>query len=244
MVEIVARCPEELLYDLPDDLIGKVWKGKWRGQRQTWFLMRFLGEDADVNIAHAGARIPRLEMGGARRAAGADRAVQARLYRDMLEAFAALSCSPARWRSAPAPPALERVAMAGLSSIEAAAVAARARGAPMLDQVDGLGRGQQRLAQPRRAAQTSPALLADAFAALPGELALRDAAPVEAMAADGRLDAIAHGRNLHLDGPPRGAGAAAAHRPYGHGVRAPITHFQKRVLARAKACSAAPASPT
>src|SRR3954468_14564934 len=44
-VEILARAPEQLLYDLPDDLIGKVWKGKWRGQRQTWFLMRFTGED-------------------------------------------------------------------------------------------------------------------------------------------------------------------------------------------------------
>jgi putative (di)nucleoside polyphosphate hydrolase len=50
-VEIVARCPVELLYDLPDDLIGKMWHGKWRGQRQTWFLMRFLGEDGDVNLA-------------------------------------------------------------------------------------------------------------------------------------------------------------------------------------------------
>lgn len=50
-VEIVARCPTELLYDLPDDLVGKMWKGKWRGQRQTWFLMRFLGTDKDVNLA-------------------------------------------------------------------------------------------------------------------------------------------------------------------------------------------------
>jgi putative (di)nucleoside polyphosphate hydrolase len=49
-VEIVARCPEELTYDLPSDLVGKMWKGKWRGQRQTWFLMRFLGEDEDVNL--------------------------------------------------------------------------------------------------------------------------------------------------------------------------------------------------
>jgi putative (di)nucleoside polyphosphate hydrolase len=49
-VEIVARCPEELTYDLPDDLVGKLWKGRWRGQRQTWFLMRFLGEDEDVNL--------------------------------------------------------------------------------------------------------------------------------------------------------------------------------------------------
>ena len=50
MVEIVARCPTKLTYDLPDDLIGKIWKENWRGQRQAWFLMRFLGEDEDVNL--------------------------------------------------------------------------------------------------------------------------------------------------------------------------------------------------
>ncbi len=49
-VEPIARCPVELDYDLPDDLVGKLWKGKWRGQRQTWFLMRFIGEDSDVNL--------------------------------------------------------------------------------------------------------------------------------------------------------------------------------------------------
>jgi len=53
LVEIVARCPAELYYDLPDDLVGKLWRGRWRGQRQTWFLARFLGEDEDVNIATA-----------------------------------------------------------------------------------------------------------------------------------------------------------------------------------------------
>ena len=52
-VEIVARCPVELRYDLPDDLIGKLWKGRWRGQRQSWFLARFLGTDADIDIATA-----------------------------------------------------------------------------------------------------------------------------------------------------------------------------------------------
>lgn len=50
-VELIAEAPGEFFYDLPDDLIGKVWKGKWRGQRQTWFLYRFLGEDADINLA-------------------------------------------------------------------------------------------------------------------------------------------------------------------------------------------------
>jgi putative (di)nucleoside polyphosphate hydrolase len=50
-VEIVARHGEELYYDLPEELVGKLWKGRWRGQRQTWFLARFLGTDEDVDIA-------------------------------------------------------------------------------------------------------------------------------------------------------------------------------------------------
>lgn len=50
-VELVATAEEELLYDLPQELIGKLWKGRYRGQRQTWFLFRFLGEDSDVDIA-------------------------------------------------------------------------------------------------------------------------------------------------------------------------------------------------
>lgn len=50
LVEILARSTGELLYDLPDDLVGKLWKGRYRGQRQIWFLMRFLGTDADVDL--------------------------------------------------------------------------------------------------------------------------------------------------------------------------------------------------
>ncbi len=50
-VELIAKAPGEFFYDLPDELIGKVWKGKWRGQRQRWFLYRFLGEDTDINLA-------------------------------------------------------------------------------------------------------------------------------------------------------------------------------------------------
>ncbi len=49
-VELIARAPHELTYDLPEGMIGKVWKGKWRGQRQSWFLYRFLGEDSDICI--------------------------------------------------------------------------------------------------------------------------------------------------------------------------------------------------
>jgi putative (di)nucleoside polyphosphate hydrolase len=49
-VELIAEAPGEFTYDLPADLIGKAWKGKWRGQRQRWFLYRFLGVDADIAI--------------------------------------------------------------------------------------------------------------------------------------------------------------------------------------------------
>ena len=50
-VEFVAEAPGEFHYDLPDELIGKVFKGRYRGQVQRWFLFRFTGTDADVNIA-------------------------------------------------------------------------------------------------------------------------------------------------------------------------------------------------
>jgi putative (di)nucleoside polyphosphate hydrolase len=52
-VELIAVAPQELYYDLPDELIGKVWKGKYRGQVQRWFLYRFLGQDSDIDIATA-----------------------------------------------------------------------------------------------------------------------------------------------------------------------------------------------
>ena len=51
--EIIAESKEWLLYDLPEHLVGKLWKGKYRGQTQKWFAMRFLGEDTDINIATA-----------------------------------------------------------------------------------------------------------------------------------------------------------------------------------------------
>ena len=49
--EIIAESRDWLYYDLPDDLIGTIWRGRYCGQRQKWFAMRFLGRDADVNIA-------------------------------------------------------------------------------------------------------------------------------------------------------------------------------------------------
>jgi putative (di)nucleoside polyphosphate hydrolase len=51
LVERISKCPERLKYDLPEELRGRLWGGKWVGQDQDWYLCRFLGRDSDVNIA-------------------------------------------------------------------------------------------------------------------------------------------------------------------------------------------------
>jgi putative (di)nucleoside polyphosphate hydrolase len=48
--EIVAETRNWLLYDLPDELAGKVWGGRYRGQAQKWFAARFLGRDSEIDI--------------------------------------------------------------------------------------------------------------------------------------------------------------------------------------------------
>ncbi|WP_142849937.1 RNA pyrophosphohydrolase [Telmatospirillum sp. J64-1] len=49
--EIIAESAGWLSYDLPEDIRAKVWKGRYRGQKQKWFAMRFLGRDTDIDIA-------------------------------------------------------------------------------------------------------------------------------------------------------------------------------------------------
>lgn len=49
-VEVIAQTADWVRYDLPPDLLGKLWKGKWRGQEQKWFLMRFTGSDDQITI--------------------------------------------------------------------------------------------------------------------------------------------------------------------------------------------------
>ena len=51
LVEFIAKTDGWVTYDLPPDLLGKVWGGKYRGQRQKWFLYRYLGGDDQVQIA-------------------------------------------------------------------------------------------------------------------------------------------------------------------------------------------------
>ena len=49
-VELIRELDGTITYELPDRLLGIIWKGKYRGQKQKWFLMRFIGEDKEINI--------------------------------------------------------------------------------------------------------------------------------------------------------------------------------------------------
>lgn len=52
--EIMAKGSGWFVYDLPDELIGVVWRGKYRGQKQKWFALKFMGSDADIDLDAVG----------------------------------------------------------------------------------------------------------------------------------------------------------------------------------------------
>ena len=49
-VRLIKELDYWLTYDLPKNLLGKIWKGKYRGQKQKWFIVRFVGNDTEINL--------------------------------------------------------------------------------------------------------------------------------------------------------------------------------------------------
>ncbi len=49
-IKILKEIDRWTKYELPDYLLGKIWKGKYRGQKQKWFIVRFLGKDEEINL--------------------------------------------------------------------------------------------------------------------------------------------------------------------------------------------------
>ena len=78
LVEKIADHPQQLKYDIPDAIALKLWKGRFKGQVQDWYLARFLGDGRRHRHRHRASRILALAMGRAALAPRADRAVQAR----------------------------------------------------------------------------------------------------------------------------------------------------------------------
>ena len=49
-VELIKELEGTITYELPDRLLGIIWTGKYRGQKQKWFLMRFVGQEEEINV--------------------------------------------------------------------------------------------------------------------------------------------------------------------------------------------------
>ena len=49
-IELIKEIDGWFKYDLPKNLLGKIWKGKYKGQKQKWFIMKFIGKDEEINI--------------------------------------------------------------------------------------------------------------------------------------------------------------------------------------------------
>ena len=53
-VEKLGEVPDWLIYDIPRTVAGRAWKGRYRGQRQKWYAVRFTGKDAEINVSSPG----------------------------------------------------------------------------------------------------------------------------------------------------------------------------------------------
>ena len=49
-IKVIKEIDQMYEYELPENLVGIIWKGKFRGQRQKWFIVRFLGKDSEINL--------------------------------------------------------------------------------------------------------------------------------------------------------------------------------------------------
>jgi putative (di)nucleoside polyphosphate hydrolase len=87
LVEFVTKTDDWVTYDLPPDLLGKVWGGKYRGQRQKWFLFRYLGRDDQVNIASAHPEFSKWCWIGADEMIAAIVPFKRKVYEEVVQAF-------------------------------------------------------------------------------------------------------------------------------------------------------------
>ena len=88
LVTVLAQSTEEHFYDLPPELIGKLWQGRFRGQRQQWLLVRFQGDDSDIRIdAHDPAEFCEWQWVAPDRLPDLIVPFKKRVYRAVLEEF-------------------------------------------------------------------------------------------------------------------------------------------------------------
>lgn len=87
---VLAESGGWLTYDLPDELRRKLWRGRWRGQSQKWFAMRFTGQDSDININTSHPEFSHWQWADAERIVDLIVPFKRELYLAVLEEFAPL----------------------------------------------------------------------------------------------------------------------------------------------------------
>jgi putative (di)nucleoside polyphosphate hydrolase len=85
--QIIAESKEWLRYELPPELAGKAWGGRWHGQQQKWFVMRFLGSEADINIATEHPEFSAWKWVAIEHLAGLIVSFKRQLYLDVVQEF-------------------------------------------------------------------------------------------------------------------------------------------------------------
>ncbi|MBA4091370.1 MULTISPECIES: RNA pyrophosphohydrolase [Sphingomonadaceae] len=90
LVEIIAKAKDEHFYDLPPELVGKLWGGKYRGQRQYWYLARFVGLDSDIDIQTKDPEFREWKWTSPETLPDLIVPFKRKLYRDILQEFRAL----------------------------------------------------------------------------------------------------------------------------------------------------------
>jgi putative (di)nucleoside polyphosphate hydrolase len=88
--EVIAESKHWFYYDLPADLAKKAWGGRWRGQRQKWFVMLFKGDDAEINLATANPEFDAWRWVAVHELQALPVSFKKRLYASLLGEFAAI----------------------------------------------------------------------------------------------------------------------------------------------------------
>lgn len=88
LVELLDETPGWLTYDLPAEMVPRIWKARYRGQKQRWYLMRYLGRDEQIDIARPHPEFSRWRWIGADEMLAAIVPFKRDIYAQVIEAFA------------------------------------------------------------------------------------------------------------------------------------------------------------
>jgi putative (di)nucleoside polyphosphate hydrolase len=86
-IKIIKKSDKTYTYDLPDYLLGKIWKGRFKGQKQTWFLAQFLGTDDEINLDQKNAEFKEWKWVGINELPDLIVPFKKKLYQELVKEF-------------------------------------------------------------------------------------------------------------------------------------------------------------